>query len=272
MNKKYQVFISSTYRDLKEERQAAVEAILKAGHIPAGMELFTSGNVTQMETIKRWIDESDIFLLILGGRYGSVEGTTSLSYVELEYDYVLENEIPFFAVVINEEALEKKVKKYGTGVVEMEHQNELKDFREKVLSKQSSFFDDVKDIKLTIYETIPTLAQSNILKGWVSGNDVPNVDKFLSEIDRLTEKNKEQTDINRELKKQMSNSQNGVTDFDKLVKILKEIKVSTVLFNDEGDDEKREITLLNIFIATRDLLIIGISNRYGMSNLRRFLY
>lgn len=35
--KKLQVFVSSTYVDLKEERQAAVEAILNAGHIPAGM-------------------------------------------------------------------------------------------------------------------------------------------------------------------------------------------------------------------------------------------
>jgi len=40
--KKYQIFVSSTYEDLKDERQAAVEAILLAGHIPAGMELFSS--------------------------------------------------------------------------------------------------------------------------------------------------------------------------------------------------------------------------------------
>jgi hypothetical protein len=39
--KKLQVFVSSTYTDMHEERQAAVEAILTAGHIPAGMELFT---------------------------------------------------------------------------------------------------------------------------------------------------------------------------------------------------------------------------------------
>jgi len=51
MKVKYQVFISSTFKDLIEERQAAVEAILKAGHIPAGMELFKSGK-TQLETIK----------------------------------------------------------------------------------------------------------------------------------------------------------------------------------------------------------------------------
>lgn len=69
--KKYQVFISSTYTDLLDERQAAVEAILQAGHIPAGMELFTSSNQSQWDIIKRWIDESDIYMLILGGRYGS---------------------------------------------------------------------------------------------------------------------------------------------------------------------------------------------------------
>ena len=45
--KKLQVFISSTYIDLKNERQAAVEAVLDAGHIPAGMELFKAGNETQ---------------------------------------------------------------------------------------------------------------------------------------------------------------------------------------------------------------------------------
>jgi hypothetical protein len=65
--KKLQVFVSSTYIDLKEERQAAVQAILTAGHIPAGMELFAAGDKSQWEVIKRWIDESDVFLLILGG-------------------------------------------------------------------------------------------------------------------------------------------------------------------------------------------------------------
>jgi hypothetical protein len=69
MKKKLQVFISSTYTDLQDERQAAVEAILRAGHIPAGMELFAAGDTSQMEVIRRWIDDSDVFLLILGGRY-----------------------------------------------------------------------------------------------------------------------------------------------------------------------------------------------------------
>ena len=42
--KKLQVFISSTYTDLLEERQSSVEAVLRPGNIPAGMELFSAGN------------------------------------------------------------------------------------------------------------------------------------------------------------------------------------------------------------------------------------
>lgn len=49
IRKHLQVFISSTYTDFIEDRQAAVEAILTAGHIPAGMELFTAGDESQYE-------------------------------------------------------------------------------------------------------------------------------------------------------------------------------------------------------------------------------
>ena len=69
--KKMQIFVSSTYEDLKDERQKMVEAILDAGHIPAGMEIF-GGAGTVIGAIKRWIDESDIYFLLLGGMYGSI--------------------------------------------------------------------------------------------------------------------------------------------------------------------------------------------------------
>ncbi len=67
LNKKLQVFVSSTYLDLKNERQKAVEGILRSKHIPAGMELFIPSDKTQWEIIKEWIKDSDLLLLILGG-------------------------------------------------------------------------------------------------------------------------------------------------------------------------------------------------------------
>ena len=82
-HKRLQVFVSSTFTDLIHERQAAVEAILVSGNFPAGMELFTSGDESQMDAIKQWIDESDIYMLILGGRYGSIEPKSGKSYTHL---------------------------------------------------------------------------------------------------------------------------------------------------------------------------------------------
>nr|WP_314898553.1 DUF4062 domain-containing protein [uncultured Deefgea sp.] len=134
MKRRLQVFISSTYLDLIPERQAAVGAILKAGHIPAGMELFTAGDRSQMDTIKQWIDESDVYMLILGGRYGSVEPISGISYTELEYDYAIQQQKPLFAVVITDSALEQKVKSNGTTFLERDNPKELKLFRDKVLS------------------------------------------------------------------------------------------------------------------------------------------
>ena len=101
MNKKLQVFVSSTYTDLIEERQAAVQAILDAGHIPAGMELFKAGK-SQMKTIQKWIDESDVYMLILGGRYGSIEEESGLSYTELEYRYAISKNIPIIVILLTD--------------------------------------------------------------------------------------------------------------------------------------------------------------------------
>jgi hypothetical protein len=42
--KRYQVFVSSTYVDLQEERQAVIMALLQLNAVPAGMELFPAAD------------------------------------------------------------------------------------------------------------------------------------------------------------------------------------------------------------------------------------
>lgn len=177
MQKKHQVFISSTFSDLKEERQAAVEAILTAGHIPAGMELFAAGDESQMVVIKRWIDDSDIYMLILGGRYGSIDPASGLSYTELEYDYAVSLNKPFFALVLNDSAIKsKKVdEKYSA-------------FRQNVLSKISKIVDDSKDIKIGVLESIKNLSGRN-LHGWVRSDQLPDVSPLLSQLKTLSDEN-----------------------------------------------------------------------------------
>ena len=188
--RKLQVFISSTYTDLLGDRQAAVGEILKSGHIPAGMELFTAGDKSQLEIIKRWIDESDIFMLILGGRYGSLEPESGLSYTEIEYNYAISKQKPFFAVVINPEALEQRNRLNGSNVLELKEPHKLEEFRGKVTSRMCEFYSDAKDIKLAVHNAISFLEEQHFLLGWVHASQVPDTTGLIDQINRITEENR----------------------------------------------------------------------------------
>ena len=93
MDKKYQVFVSSTYDDLKKEREQVVAAILKMGHIPIGMEMFNASDDEQWRIIEAHIRQSDYYVVVIAHRYGSTtpDGT---SYTEKEYDFALKNGVP----------------------------------------------------------------------------------------------------------------------------------------------------------------------------------
>jgi len=98
MDKRYQVFISSTYADLQEERRYVMQALMEMNCIPAGMELFPAADEEQWEFIKKIIDECDYYLLILAGRYGS---TTSdrISYTEKEFDYAVQKGLKVICLI-----------------------------------------------------------------------------------------------------------------------------------------------------------------------------
>lgn len=100
--KKYQVFISSTYADLKEERRKILDILLMADCIPAGMEAFVASDVEQFEVIKKVIELCDYYILIIGKRYGSINEQTGLSYTEMEYEYAKQFGIPVLVFALDE--------------------------------------------------------------------------------------------------------------------------------------------------------------------------
>lgn len=266
--KKLQVFISSTYNDLIEERQAAVEAILSAGHIPAGMELFSAGNQSQLETIKRWIEGSDVYLLILGGRYGAIEPKSQKSYTQLEYEYAIDKGIPIFAVVINESALEAKVKKDGPSVLEMANQNKYREFKELVLTKMCKFFDDIKDIKLAIHETLLDFGRQYKFSGWVSGKAIEEAEGLIEENRKLLKENKE---LQAQITKLTKGNGGAISDeiFITIKEALKQIKVK--LPPSLSPDEK-EINVYSLFVSCQEEFAIGVSNQSGVSDTSSFLF
>jgi nucleoside 2-deoxyribosyltransferase len=88
LDKRYQVFVSSTYEDLREERQEVMQALLELDCIPSGMELFPAANEDQWTLIKKVIDDCDYYLVIVGGRYGSI-GPEGKSHTQMEYEYAI---------------------------------------------------------------------------------------------------------------------------------------------------------------------------------------
>jgi Domain of unknown function (DUF4062) len=99
---KFQVFISSTYVDLHNEREAVVWRVLKARHIPVGMENFTATHDRGWETIQRVLEETDYYVLIFGGMYGSIDPGTGISWTQREYEYAIERGIPVIAFIRRE--------------------------------------------------------------------------------------------------------------------------------------------------------------------------
>lgn len=99
--KKYQVFISSTYDDLKEDRASIINILLEADCIPAGMEAFSATDDEQFNVIKRVIDLCDYYILIIGNRYGSINEETGNSYTQMEYEYAREKKIPVLVFSLN---------------------------------------------------------------------------------------------------------------------------------------------------------------------------
>ncbi|TIP23099.1 MAG: DUF4062 domain-containing protein [Mesorhizobium sp.] len=98
MDVKYQIFVSSTYADLVDERRSVIEAVLNLGHIPVGMAAFQASDDTQWDYIKQRIDDSDYYVLIVAERYGSeLKGK---SYTQMEHGYAVAQGVPTVAFLL----------------------------------------------------------------------------------------------------------------------------------------------------------------------------
>jgi Domain of unknown function (DUF4062) len=267
MKKKLQVFISSTYKDLLAERQAVVQATLISGHIPAGMELFAAGDKSQLEAIRGWIDESDVFMLIMGGRYGSVDAETGKSYIQLEYEYALEKGKPLFAAVMSDRALDDKVRAEGQTVLELDNQGAYKAFKALVLSRISRFFDDVKDLKLIVFESLSKSAAEEDVVGWVPADEVSDPKPLLEEIRELRKDNTALKKSVEELQKKVGTDTFAGRSFEDLIVLLTDEKVEITLA-----DKKAKVRVLDLLNHFADRLVVGVENRRGSPENDIFLF
>lgn len=198
---KYQVFISSTYEDLKDEREQVVKAILKMGHIPIGMEMFNAGNETQWQMIKRRIEESDYYVVIIAQRYGSVEEESAISYTEKEYDYATSLDLPSLGFVLKKSAAWPANKRDD----ETKKQEALKEFVVKVEKKMRAGWSNKDDLALAVTTALSETVTAFPRTGWVRADQAVR-GETLDEITRLS---KENSDLREELLKWRQNARDA---------------------------------------------------------------
>lgn len=97
--KRYQIFISSTYSDLKSERKEIFQSLISANYIISGMEFFPAAGIKQFEYIKKIIDDCDYYVLIISGRYGTLNSSKGISFTEQEYDYAIQKGLPILVFI-----------------------------------------------------------------------------------------------------------------------------------------------------------------------------
>lgn len=165
MERRYQVFISSTFTDLIDERREVMQALLEMDCLPAGMELFPAGNTDQWTLIKGVIEQSDYYLVILGGRYGSVT-EEGVSYTEKEYDYAIELGIPVMGFV----PAEPDAIPVGKTDKDDKAAAKLAEFRNKVQLKMTRDWSNAEDLGSKVTRGLMHLIKNNPRPGWVRGD------------------------------------------------------------------------------------------------------
>lgn len=196
MRRKYQVFISSSFIDLEAERKELIMATLRVGHIPFGMEMLKPGYQRGLDTIKRKIEESDIFVILVGARLGS-STQDSLAFTQKEYEYAQKAGLPIITFLLNNTEYQQIREKIPLNNPEFEKHKELSDFREDVKkvdggSRIVGYFSYGKlaqlsrDYSIAITDCTEDLeSREPYEKGWVKGFEY---NKCLYEFDKLRDR------------------------------------------------------------------------------------
>lgn len=184
--KKYQVFVSSTYKDLVPERQEIMHALLELDCIPAGMELFPAADEDQWSLIQGVIDDCDYYLVVIGGRYGSV-GPEGISYTEMEYRYAVESGKPTIAFLHKDPGSLQAKHSEQTD----EGKQKLEEFRTLAQKKMCKFWTNAPELGSVVSRSLIMLQKKHPGVGWVRGDQVTDADataeilKLRREIEKL---------------------------------------------------------------------------------------
>lgn len=170
MDKRYQVFVSSTFKDLEEERKHIIQTLMEMDCIPAGMELFPAVDEEQWDFIKKVVDDCDYYLLLIGGRYGSLS-PEGIGYTEMEYDYAVSKGMKVIALIHGDPNNLPQIKCEKDSKL----QEKLENFREKVCTgRLVKFWKNLDQISGLVSLSLSKTIKTYPAVGWVRADLIPS--------------------------------------------------------------------------------------------------
>lgn len=152
------------------------------GHIPVGMEMFSAADEQQWEIIKKQIDQSDYYVVIVAHRYGSMDG--EISYTEKEYEYAANQKIPILGFVIDSEAQWPMDRKENN----KDLLRRLEKFKTRVSGKMVNFWKSSDELYGKCIIALTKAFTSYPRDGWIRASE-GNTSEMTTEITRLSREN-----------------------------------------------------------------------------------
>ena len=239
--KLYQVFVSSTYKDLKEERKEVIQALLELDCIPVGMELFPATDNDQWTLIKELIEESDYYILIVGGRYGSLNAD-GISYTQMEYEYANKIGVPTISF-LHKDPDNLPVSKTDKDSEKLEL---LEKFKKEISTKLIKPWKTPEELGSVVSRSLVKLIKTKPRTGWVKADQISSTEANL-EILNLREKVQK---LEEELKEYSNLDQEGLSKGEDEVQFTFHYKL-------DGKFEQERITLVwnDLFSKTCSILL-----------------
>jgi Domain of unknown function (DUF4062) len=268
MTKRYQVFVSSTYDDLKEERNRVIQALLNINCIPCGMEYFPAADEDAWHCIERLIPECDYYVLILAGMYGSIPPGQQKSYTQLEYELALKHKIPVLGL------LHKNPLRLAADRCESQsvRRRKLERFRVQVGRKLCRFWDSADQLPGELLASLTLQIDRFPRTGWVRADAIADEDA-KSELINLQRRIERQTKLLQEYKEREQGDEAELASGDEEFVLMGSVRGRIYIGSgEERQSCKRTLELHATWNSVLKFIRSHVGPRWSSSDLERAIY
>lgn len=179
LDKRYQVFISTSSAEMQPERIILSQTLVGMGFFSWGLEQRTPLNTA---FARRQIDDCDYVVILLGSQYGE-QSVSGVGYMHLEYIYAVTKQKPII-VFMHEDPASRDPSLHDA---KPELQEKFKEFRQLLQQEADQVFcyRTLRDLEMAVRLNMPQMLERYPVSGWVRPQ---NTQALHDEIDQLKAK------------------------------------------------------------------------------------